>query len=107
MAVQYDPKVIAQHAEALYRRAARIVFTYGFVGLLVGASALGAAASRSSSTGMFVMVGALVGALFGAAIGRGRAFVYQLQAQQALCQVEIESNTRRAATLSAAPVKSV
>ena len=105
MAVQYDPKIIAQHAEALYQRASRIVFTSGFWGFLMGAAALGAATAASSNTGAFALVGGLVGAVLGVSVGRGRAFVYQLQAQQALCQVEIEANTRRAATLSAAPAK--
>lgn len=95
MAVQYDPQVIAQHAEALYRRASRIVLTYGVVGFLVGAAVLGAVASQRSVGGVMVLVGGLVGALMGVSIGRSRAFVYQLQAQQALCQVAIELNTRR------------
>jgi len=103
MAVQYDPKIIAQHAEALYRRASRIVFTHGFMGLIVGAVALGVASNQSSSSAVLTLVGALLGALLGISIGRGRAFVYQLQAQQALCQVEIELNTRRAAALPSTP----
>ncbi|MFY0582542.1 hypothetical protein ACN28S_57100 [Cystobacter fuscus] len=107
MAVQYDPKIIAQHAEALYRRASRIVFTSAIMGLIVGAGALGVASNKSPSNTVLTLVGALLGALIGISIGRGRAFVYQLQAQQALCQVEIESNTRRATALtSAPPVKS-
>lgn len=107
MAVQYDPKIIAQHAEALYRRASRIVFTSGVTGLIVGAVALGAASNNSPSNTLLTFVGAVLGALIGISIGRGRAFVYQLQAQQALCQVEIESNTRCAAALTPAlPVKS-
>ncbi len=79
----------------------------GGMGFIVGAGALGAASNNSPSNTVLTLVGAVLGALIGISIGRGRAFVYQLQAQQALCQVEIESNTRRATALtSGLPVKS-
>ncbi|WP_426752459.1 hypothetical protein [Myxococcus sp. Y35] len=98
MHVQYDPQIIHAHAAALYSRAARIVFTTGVLGFIVGAiagSLLGA--TTEGRSGVFTLVGGLVGALIGVSIGRGRAFVLQLQAQSALCQVAIEANTRRAA----------
>jgi hypothetical protein len=101
MTVQYDPKIISQHAAALYSRAARVVFSYGFLGFVVGA--IGAAAATSGKNGLLTLVGGLLGALLGVGIGRSRAFVYQLQAQQALCQVAIELNTRRAAAQTPAP----
>ncbi len=96
MTIEYDPRIIAQHAAALYTQASRVVFTHGFLGVLLGAGVGGGLGARSDATGVFMMVGALLGALVGVSIGRSRAFVYRLQAQQALCQVAIEQNTRRA-----------
>lgn len=100
MAVQYDPQIITQHAETLYRRASGIVFTYGVLGFLVGAGILGALAAQHLGNSVTVLVGGLVSMFMGVSIGRSRAFVYQLQAQQALCQVAIELNTRRTAASS-------
>ncbi|NMO18685.1 hypothetical protein HPC49_12910 [Pyxidicoccus fallax] len=98
MTVQYDANIIRDHAAALYSRAARIVFMTGFLGCVIGAivgAALGA--PTGGKPGIFLLLGAVFGALVGVSIGRGRAFVLQLQAQTALCQVAIEANTRRAA----------
>jgi hypothetical protein len=98
MTVMYDANIIREHAAALYSRAARIVFMTGFLGCIFGAiagSVLGA--SSGGSPGFFMVLGALLGTLVGVTLGRGRAFVLQLQAQTALCQVAIEANTRRAA----------
>ncbi|NVJ04090.1 hypothetical protein HUW63_02375 [Myxococcus sp. AM001] len=102
MAVQYDPNIIRGYAEALYRRASRIVFMAGFIGFVVGAvgGAVVTSAMKYNSTVTLGFV--LVGTLIGVNIGRGRAFVLQLQAQSALCQVAIEANTRRAADAAAA-----
>lgn len=106
MAVQYDPNVIQQHAASLYARASRIVFTSGFLGFIAGAvagSMFGAA--MKSGQGFFVVLGLLVGTLVGVSIGRGRAFVLQLQAQSALCQVAIEANTRRAVEVASSTAR--
>ncbi|MBZ4418885.1 hypothetical protein [Myxococcus sp. RHSTA-1-4] len=102
MTVRYDANIIREHAAALYSRAARIVFMTGFIGCVFGAIAGGAlGASSGGSRGVFMLLGALFGTLVGVTIGRGRAFVLQLQAQTALCQVAIEANTRRAADAAA------
>ncbi len=86
---EYDARIIYKFADALYRQARSIIFTYTFIGLLLG------------GVGGFVMAGeivAIVGALIvgflGYAIGQQRAFQLKLQAQIALCQVRIEENTR-------------
>lgn len=102
MAVQYDPNIIHAHAEALYAQARRIVFKYGFLGFIVGASAGGAVGAGASRGGAFALIGGLVGVLIGVSMGRSRAFVLQLQAQSALCSVAIEANTRRAADAAVA-----
>lgn len=96
----YEPRVIEQFAENLYRKASAFV-----VGSVVVGGALGAAfgAVPLTSLGeawpvpaMFGFVTLLVGGIFGAAIGYvigdTRSFGYRLQAQSALCQLQLERN---------------
>ncbi|MBN8468503.1 hypothetical protein JYJ95_18465 [Corallococcus exiguus] len=101
MAVHYDPSIITKHAQALYDRAAGIIFAWGFMAFIVGV----VVTKAMNAQGLFVLIGGLVAALIGVMFGRGRAFALQLQAQVALCQVATEANTRRAAeaVLAAAP----
>ncbi len=96
MSVKYDPYIIQSYANALYSRAARIVFMMGVVGLIAGV-AVGHALGQMTHSDSFVMSGGFVGALVGLSLGRGRAFTLKLQAQSALCQSAIEANTRRPA----------
>lgn len=103
MTIEYDPRIIAQHAATLYAQASRVIFTHGFLGLIAGAVVGGMLGARVEATGVVVLVVALLGALLGVSIGRSRAFVYRLQAQQALCQVAIEQNTRRAPSATSVP----
>jgi hypothetical protein len=95
MATKYDPSVIQQFADRLYAQAARIVLVYavfGFTGGAVGGGILTNAALDSFLIGA-VFGGGLLGALFAVA-AQTRAFALRLQAQTALCQVQIEMNTR-------------
>ncbi|WP_426751721.1 hypothetical protein [Myxococcus sp. Y35] len=101
MAVQYDPNIIRGYAEALYRRASRIVFMTGFIGFILGILGGSVITAPMKNGAPFTLICALVGAFIGVTIGRGRAFALQLQAQSALCQVAIEANTRRAADAAA------
>jgi hypothetical protein len=86
---QYDPKVIHRFADDLYSRAGTIVVIYTIIFAVVGIAA-GAVA--------YAKMGAMLGGLFAAAvgfyIGQQRTFVLKLQAQTALCQAQIEANTR-------------
>jgi uncharacterized membrane protein len=92
--VSYDPEVIRKHAEKLYKKAESIVTTYTlfgfFVGLIVGA-VLGE--SQSLQMGYAFLSGCIVGIIC-YHIATEKAFSYKLQAQMALCQVEIEKNSR-------------
>lgn len=96
--VSYDPEVIQEFARRLYQRARTITLSYSIVGLLVGfAAALLIFASIRH--GKFELNGgmgiiAIIGALFGYFAGSEKAFKLRLEAQQALCQVEIEKNSR-------------
>lgn len=102
--VQYDPRVLHEHAERLYREAKFIILRYSLVGLLLGfvtgvagGALLGSVAGNAEV--LFALIGAVVLLPLFTAIGymqgRGRAFALKLQAQTALCQVQIETNTRR------------
>ncbi|MCC4118110.1 hypothetical protein LLG90_22400 [Aromatoleum toluclasticum] len=87
---QYDESVIQVYADALYERAAVIVFQYSAgVGVL---GALGAHFSVGDQTAITAGFG--IGALFGFILGRGKSFRLRLEAQTALCQMQIERNTR-------------
>ena len=98
MAVSYDENVIVTFAERLYRRAATVVLVYTLLSAILGALAVKAVVSvysvpSDSADGMTIVI-ALIAAGLGAVAGTGRAFVLRLQAQQALCQMHIERNTR-------------
>ena len=90
---QYEPTVIHTFADRLYRQASQIEATYVLLGLLVGGGAgfAVASAARAQLMAVFVIVVigvALVGAV-GYSIGQQKAFSLKLQAQQALCQLQI------------------
>lgn len=108
--VTYDPRIIQQFVERLYKRAKMIVITstigsvlvggiIGFVaGLLIdsGSARLPRHVSLDELGAELIacFMGALVFGLIGFMAGRERAFLLRLQAQTALCQVKIEENTR-------------
>ena len=85
--VQYDPKIIQQHAEKLYRSANLIVLVcvlgFGLPGVLL--------ATMTDHGGAWFV--ALLLAAIGAAVGTALAFNLKLKAQLALCQMRTESNT--------------
>lgn len=94
--VQYDPVVIQSYADALYRAADRIVLVTALLGGLLGGIvgyALGAAMGSGSSV-IFGLVGLGAGGFIGHSRGMSKTFQLRLEAQLALCQVEIEFNTR-------------
>ena len=94
----YDSSVIVEFAEKLYNQAATIVTTYTIVGALVGAG-IGAAVGNAIQVSPMVvaLVGATVVGAIAFELGQQKAFAYRLQAQVALCQVQIEANTRSSA----------
>jgi hypothetical protein len=97
----YDPKVIEQFAEKLYRKASSFVAGSVVIGASLGAAfgaapltSLGAAWPIPAYLGFAtLLLGGLVGALIGYVIGDTRSFGYRLQAQSALCQLQSERNT--------------
>ena len=87
--VAYNPEVIQEFADKLYSRADAIVIGWTAIGALGGfvlGSLMGGGGIR-----LFML---FAGGAIGYAIGLQRAFLLKLQAQEALCQVQIERNTR-------------
>jgi hypothetical protein len=94
MAMQYDPAIIYNAAERLYRRAAWIAFLWGLYGFVAGGLAGAAAGAQLNALGTGVLVGLVLGTAFGVALGIERGFKLRLEAQTALCHVKIEEHTR-------------
>lgn len=78
-----------------------MVVAYMLFGAMVGALpiliAMGMNQFPSNLIGAVAAMGGLIGGVIGAMVGSERAFTLRLLAQQALCQVQIERNTRAAA----------
>lgn len=87
--IQYDSKVIYVFAERLYSRANSLMLTYTIIGGLVGA-AVGTVLNK----GLGTILGAVVVGGLAFVIAQERAFQLKLQAQVALCQAQVEENTR-------------
>lgn len=96
MATQYDPHVIQRLADQLYKQAEGTIIIWTFVLLTIGASCglSIAKVTLSSASIIYIIVGALIGALLGFVFGQSRAFSLRVQAQIALCQKQIEENSR-------------
>lgn len=98
MAVKYDPAVIVESAERLYGQAGQLIFTWAVgTGLVSGGAAFLVARVIYKEVDPLdpVFVG-VMGALLGAAVGRAKGLLLRLRAQEALCQLQVEINTRPA-----------
>ena len=98
MQIFYDSKIIEEFAARLYIKASQVVRNYTLLGAIAG-FILGIVIAISWANNVLVVL-SIIGAIsiIGGALGRywstGRAFQLRLQAQTALCQVQIEKNTR-------------
>ena len=90
----YDASVICEFAESLYSQARGVVLSYTLAGILIGASVGAAIGSSFRQGGVFGIAGAVIVGAIAYQLGRQKAFALRLQAQVALCQVQIEANTR-------------
>lgn len=97
--VPYDSAIIQKFADRLYKQAASIIATYTVVGVFLGLG-LGAllllAAKAKLNADIVTVIAAVAGGIIGYSRGTERAFSLRLQAQTALCQAQIEQNTRGA-----------
>jgi hypothetical protein len=100
--VDYDPQVIERFAASLYQKSISAQRGSVACGAVLGAlfggvplTSLGASWPIPHSFGFATLLaGAIVGGIIGYVIGDARAFGYKLQAQAALCQVEIQRNAQ-------------
>ncbi len=89
--ITYDPKVIQECAEQLYTKAESIVRNYSILGFVI----VGIVSIVQQHNLIPSLIGAIAGGFIGFNFGTEKAFQYKLQAQTALCQVEIESNSKK------------
>jgi hypothetical protein len=93
--VNYDPQIIVAFAENLYRQASSVIATYTVLGVLVGlVLGVGLGNAVLGSAGIGAVIGGVVVGGIAFSLGQQKAFGLRLQAQVALCQVQIETNTR-------------
>lgn len=97
----YDPFIIEEYAERLLRTANSLVVLWAVVGaVLASAVAWLVAAATQTIPGytadprVAIAISGVIGGTIGLQQGRQKAFALRLQAQQALCQLRIEQNTR-------------
>lgn len=91
---KYDPQIIQQFADGLYAQAASATVGSTAIGCIVAAF-LGYAGASPDMRVAFAIAGAIIGALLGYLVGAKYAASLRLRAQMALCQMQIEANTRR------------
>lgn len=96
-AAKYDPSVIQEFARRLYDKADNLVFAWagrlGVLGFILGtAGAAGLGMGGGSITVGFVC--GVVAGVVGASLGREKGFELRLRAQEALCLLQTEINTR-------------
>lgn len=96
--IDYQPEIIKSFAERLYKKADSIEALYSLAGLLIGVVLFvgGAGASRADGgVNLFMAIaGGILGVYIGKQIGISRAIQYRIEAQKALCFVQIEKNTK-------------
>ncbi|NJK31272.1 MAG: hypothetical protein HC927_02015 [Deltaproteobacteria bacterium] len=98
----YNPSIIQQHAQRLYGQATTITAVYTILGVFGGALSgvlakpfLGRGDPASDFS--ILLVAMVACGLVGFFVGNLRGFDLRLQAQVALCQLQIEINTRQTA----------
>lgn len=90
--MQYDPTIIHEYADKLYKKAENVATLYTVFGFFLGFF-IGAFPAAATGPAIFALsIPLCVIPLH--MVGRDKAFQYKLQAQQALCYAKIEENTR-------------
>jgi len=93
----YDPQMIQQHAERLIKQSRSIVPIQFFIGVFSGMIIFGGVTAwlDIGFDFLIIAIGVLIGGVMGYGSGQNRSFELKLQAQTALCQAQIENNTRK------------
>ena len=107
--MKYDEAVIARFARQLYRRARTVEIGYTLLGALAcGAAVAFVARAVEGDVVTATLVATGAGGLVGWLMAQASAFALRAHAQTALCQVQVERNTRstafHAATMAAGSI---
>ncbi len=104
MPTEYDPKIMQECADALYEQARHIIIRealkYGLIVFLLSVVVLAVGAITyhsefpNQAQGIVIVFLTLIAVVAGVDAGRRKAFNLKLEAQQLLCQRQIEQNTR-------------
>jgi hypothetical protein len=91
----YDPTLLNDLANKLQTGTKRVVLIFTVMGALMGA-AVGSYIYMATTTESKLQVAlwTVMLAVFGWVVGRERAFTMSVRAQEILCQLRIEENTR-------------
>ncbi|MCC6415561.1 MAG: hypothetical protein IT582_06605 [Opitutaceae bacterium] len=93
---KYDPEIICKYADKLYSQAASIIAGRTIAGIFFGV--IGGIVFQyylpTEPRWLPVAVGTVLFGLLGYNSAQAKAFELRLRAQDALCQVQIEKNTR-------------
>ena len=102
--VSYDPAALQKYAEQLYARARLSIMLHCFSGFVIGIFVQNiptliwygskSPSNPPASDPDTFWIGAAIGAVVFASIGNARALKFRMLAQTALCQMQIEQNTR-------------
>ena len=95
--VEYDPKVIRDYADGLYKQAKSVSTCYFFTGIFLAIIIFSRISDilKGDFDFLIIAIGVFIGAVMGIFAGKNRAVEMKLQAQQALCQVKIQENTEK------------
>lgn len=98
--IDYDAAVIQSFADKLYSQARLVLISSTLMGVLIGAFLGGVlivaiAKTSGENQTVAVLVIAAIGGVLGFMKGMERSLKLKLDAQIALCQVQIEKNTRK------------
>lgn len=95
--VEYDPKIIRDYAEGMYKQAQSIVTCYFFIGIFLAVIVFSHISDllKGEFDFLIIAIGVFVGGVIGLFAGKNRAFEMKLNAQQALCQVAIQENIKK------------
>jgi hypothetical protein len=95
--VEYDPKIINDYADGLYTQSKSITTCYFFIGIFAAILVFSKISEVLAGEFDFLImaIGVFIGGVLGLFAGKNRAFEMKLEAQQALCQIQIQENTKQ------------
>lgn len=98
--VIYDVALIQGLANRLYSQSRIVIVKYTVIGAVLFSLIFYIAASMEHNFGLAptrsLGVGLLIGVVLGFMLGQRKSYQFKMEAQLALCQVQIERNTRTA-----------